>query len=349
MEPSRETIFYSSIRSFFKTFFVILGIFCALIPIFLISISTSKEKDFGIKNIVSYLPNDSGDKNILPMSSPVILRLNIEGIIGKDHLTQAAIKSQLIESRDGVLKNNRVKGIFIHINTPGGGVTDSDGIYRLLLEYKKLYNVPIYAYVDGLCASGGMYVASSCDKIYSSPTSIVGSVGVIFGPFFNIKDTLNKIGILTETLTQGKDKDTFSPFKKWSENEGEMIEPIIQYMYNRFISIVSAARPKLTIDKLKNEYGAHVFNAQKACEIGYTDGWDVEYNSALRELVKEANIKPDEKYQLVELKPKRAWFNELIKGASNLMKGKITHEIQIGPEKADNFSFIYDPSEYSVK
>ena len=344
METSRETIFYSSIRSFFKSFFVILGIFCAFIPIFLILMATSTDKDITNKNIISYLPDDKGEKHLLSSSSPAILRINIEGVIGKDLLTQAAIKSQLNESRIGVLKDNRVKGVFLHINSPGGGVVDSDGIYRLLKEYKKQFNVPVYAYVDGLCASGGMYIASACDKIYTSPMSIVGSVGVIFGPFFNVKDTLNKVGILTETLTKGKDKDTFSPFKKWSEDEGEMIQPIVQYMYNRFLSIVSTARPKLTMDKLKNDYGAHIFDAQKAYELGYTDGWNVEYNAALRELVAAAKIKPDEKYQLIELKPKRVWLSELLQGASTLMKGKFKHEIQIGPENTEPFSFIYDPA-----
>ena len=349
MEAPRETIFYSSIRSFFKSFFVIIGIFCAFIPVFLILTATSTEKDTGNKNIVTYLPDDTGSQHILSISSPAILRMNINGIIGKDLMTQAAIKSQLLESREGVLKNNRVKGIFIHINSPGGGVTDCDGIYRLLVEYKKLYKVPIYAYVDGLCASAAMYIACACDKVYTSPMSIVGSVGVIFGPFFNINDTLNKVGVLTETLTKGKDKDTFSPFKKWSENEGAMIEPIIQFMYNRFLSIVSTARPKLTMDKLKNEYGAHVFDSQKAYELGYTDGWNLEYNAALKELTKAANIKADEKYQLIELKPKRAWLTEILQGASSLMKGKIKHEIQIGPENPDTFSFIYDPASCPTK
>ena len=67
---------------------------------------------------------------------------------------------------------------------PGGAADDSVGIYRALCEYKKKYNVPIYAFVDGLCASGGMYIACAADKIYATPSSVIGSVGVIMGPLF---------------------------------------------------------------------------------------------------------------------------------------------------------------------
>lgn len=64
----------------------------------------------------------------------------------------------------------------VYINTPGGTVVDADGIYRALLEYKTKYDVPIYAYIDGLCASGGMYVALAADKIFASDVSLIGSV-----------------------------------------------------------------------------------------------------------------------------------------------------------------------------
>ena len=320
---------------------MVIGIFCAFIPIFLVFLSSSSNRDAVGKNVLTLLPDDKGDKEVLPPTSPVLLRINIHDTIGRDMMTATSVESQLIESRKGILKGDRVKGILLHINSPGGGVSDSDNIYRQLMEYKQRFKVPVYAYVDGLCASGGMYIASASDKILTSPTSIIGSVGVFFGPFFNVMKMLDIIGVQTKTLLQGKDKTELSPFKKWDDDEGKAIEPIVSYIYDRFLTIVSTARPKLTVDKLKNEYGAHIFDAQKACEIGYTDAWDIGYNEALKELAKASNINEEEKYQLVELKPRKLWLNELLQGTSNLLQGKIKHEISLTPEEKEPFSLLY--------
>ncbi|MFI5264393.1 MAG: S49 family peptidase, partial [Candidatus Kapaibacterium sp.] len=109
-----------------------------------------------------------------------------------------------VESQEGDFKNNRVKGILLYMDTPGGYSTDSDTIYRLLMEYKKQYKVPIYAYVDGLCASGGMYIAITADKIMASDTSLIGSIGVIAPTFMNFtKPKGSKKGALVAVAAVG--------------------------------------------------------------------------------------------------------------------------------------------------
>ena len=123
-------------------------------------------------------PDATGMRNLLPSSAPVILRINVHGIIGEPHLNQDEFENLLLDSQEGMFHNNRVKGVLLHINTPGGTAIDSDGIYRALMKYKATYEIPIYAYVNGICASGGMFIASAADKIYATPESMIGSVGV---------------------------------------------------------------------------------------------------------------------------------------------------------------------------
>jgi protease IV len=213
----------------------------------------------------------------------------------------------------------------LHFNTPGGTVVDSDDIYRMLNEYKERYKVPIYGYVDGLCASGGMYIASSTDKMFAGPASIIGSVGVVIGPFFNIYDLMGKIGLQARTITSGIDKDEFNPTRPWREGEGTSIKTITDFMYRRFVDVVTKARPQMDKTKLVQEYGAHVFDCVTAEQLGYIDYAMSSRDAALKELVIAANIESGQSYQVVSLTPKNAWLSGLVSGKSPLFSGKIEH------------------------
>lgn len=260
------------------------------------------------------------------MSAPAILQVNIHGVIGDPQKIDAELMSHiLIDSRTGLLAGDRVKGILLHFNTPGGTVVDSDDIYRMLNEYKQRYKVPVYGYVDGLCASGGMYIASSADKIFAGPASIIGSVGVVIGPFFNVFDLMEKIGVQARTITAGLDKDALNPTRPWKEGEDLSIKAITDFMYNRFVNIVTEARPQLDKTKLIQEYGAHVFDCVTAERLGYVDYAMASRDEALKALLQAANIGSENNYQVVTLTPKNPWLSDIVSGKSPLFTGKIEH------------------------
>ena len=178
----RESILYSAVRALFVAFCVVIGLCLGFIFISVILgafSGTTSESKLTTVNTEEILPNVHGQREVLSSDAPVILQINIEGIIGMEDLDAKTVRQLLVESREGSFKNNRVKGILLYINTPGGTVTDADDIFHALSEYKKKYSVPIYAYVDGLCASGGMYVALAADKIFANNVSLIGSIGVI--------------------------------------------------------------------------------------------------------------------------------------------------------------------------
>ena len=158
MEIQRESIFVSTLRSFLKMFFGVCGIFLAFILMSLLynSIGDSTTSPDEAKTKIKYLPDANGNR-ATSSSSPVILQMNVHSVIGdiKGMDTKKA-QNILLDSRTGTLKDNRVKGILLHMNTPGGTVVDSDNIYRMLKTYQKRYKVPVFAYLDGLFASGGM-------------------------------------------------------------------------------------------------------------------------------------------------------------------------------------------------
>jgi len=347
MEFIRESIFVSALRSFCKMFFAVCGILLAL---FLFSMVYSFSSDAVLvepKTTMSILPDAEGKKEMQPATSPAILQLNIHGVIGEPNVLDSdIIENILLESRTGLLANDRVKGILIHFNTPGGTVVDSDNIYRMLMDYKARYKVPVYAYVDGLCASGGMYISSSAEKIFASPASVIGSVGVIFGPFFNISDSLGKIGVQSRTLTEGLDKDAMSPFRPWKEGEDASYKAIISFFYNRFVNIVTAARPNLDKQKLVSQYGAQIFDPVQAMQYGYIDKADASRGDALLALLEEAKIDPAHPYQVVELQPRRDLVSQLFRGECSLLTGKVEHSFDLGqPKIKGQFAYLYQPNE----
>lgn len=343
----RESIFTSAIRSFFIAFFAIIGICLGFIPVAVIlgAFSGSTTAETETVYTPEILPNANNVRKTLGHDAPVILQINVDGLIGLNQLDTDSIRTQLLESRENELQN-RVKGILLHINTPGGTVVDSDGIYRALKAYKETYKTPIYAYVDGMCASGGMYVAAAADKVYASEVSLVGSVGVVSPSFFNVANVMDRIGVSALTLTAGKGKDSLNPFRPWKPDEQNMYQDIINYYYEQFLGIVTANRPQLNKEKLVQDYGAHVFPASQAKEFGYIDGSSVSYNQTLQELVNALGIK-DDSYQVIQL-AKKTWFTELFGNRSSaLFTGQVTHKIELCPELdpklTNQFLYLYHP------
>jgi protease-4 len=347
MEIAHESVFVSAIRSFCKTFSGVIGIcFALLIGSIVYSLLSSPYEPVE-KTTFTVLPDLQRELALRPFNSPVVLQINIEGVIGQGTADTKTIDAILLDSHRGLLANNRVKAVLLNFNTPGGAVFDSDNIYRLLQAYKKQYNVPIYGYVNGLCASGGVYISSVCDKIFAGPCSIIGSVGVIVGPFFNIAEGLQKIGVYAKVLADGEDKDMMSPFRSWGPNEGAALRSIIDYQYKRFVDIVIASHPRMSREKLVTEYGAQVFDGVKAQEYGYIDVANANYEDALRELMATAGIDPNHPYQVIELVPSASVLTLLHNTKSPLHSGKIEHEITIGghPEAKiqDQFAYLYLP------
>lgn len=328
----RESIFHSALRALFVAFCSIIGLCFGILAVaILLGILSSGTKDNQLTTVHTeeILPNANGKREALTSDAPVILQINIDGIIGTEELSTHSIKQQLVESREGDYKNDRVKGLLLYINTPGGTVTDADGIYNAVIDYKKKYHVPVYAYVDGLCASGGMYIALAADKIFASEISLIGSVGVIAPTFMNVTKLLDKIGVEALTISAGKDKDAMNPLRPWKPGEEDNYKQIVDYYYSHFVNLVTSNRPNISKDKLVKDYGAHIFPANEALERGFIDVSGSSISATLKELLKTAGIEGDY-YQVIRLENK-GWWKNLFSSQASLMTGKIKHEVSVSP------------------
>lgn len=342
----RESVFISAVRSFCKTLGVMVGILGAFILMLMALAPLSSPNLLPEKSEMMIASDAADNRTILGDDSPVVLKINIQGIIGMDDLTTQAFQNLLYDSRQSPLAK-RIQAIFLYIDSPGGSAIDSENIYLALKDYKAKYNVPIYAFVEGLCASGGMYIACAADKVYSTSGSIIGSVGVILGrSFFNFSDLMTKIGVESLTISQGKDKDMLNPYRPWKPGEECSLVNLTKESYEQFVSVVSENRPNLDKQKLINEYGAQVYLAPTAMKLGYIDVSGATYFSAMKELVAATSI-AETPYQVIELSRPKNLLSMLTQNSFGLLTGKVRHEFEMGPQARSEFNgkllYLYQP------
>ena len=347
MNLTNESIFVSALRGFFKSFAVVIGIGVALLLLILGISALSNSIETPDKSTLKLSSDANWNRKLLPDSSPVILRIDLTGVIGTGNNKIDKFREMLLTSREGALSGNRVKGIFLYINSPGGLATEISSIYQILKQYKEKFHVPIYAFVDGISASGGMYISCAADKIYATEQSIIGSVGVRLGPNFNVSDAMDKWGVKTLTLTEGKNKDALNPFRPWKEGEDAAFKAIMQSSYAQFLDVVISNRKNMDKEKLINDYGAKIFSAMQAQEYGYIDDGKASYDETLALLAKAAGIKEDAKYQVVAISPRQSVLKDLSENRMELLKGKIHHTFPIAPnldsELSGQILYLFQP------
>jgi len=181
-------------------------------------------------------------------------------------------------------KDERVKGLIIRIDSPGGTVSASDRIYNQIKNYRQQAKKPVVAFMQGLAASGGYYTAVACEKIIAEPTTITGSIGVIWS-YFVLQELLEKkLGILPVVIKSGMKKDWPSPFQPPTEEQRQYMQDKVTLAYERFVQVVADGRPSLKSDDVKRLSDGSIYFAQEAREENLID--DIGYLDEAIELVK---------------------------------------------------------------
>lgn len=347
MEPTHPQIWISLFHTILTVAGSLIGLLVLLFVFSFLSNFSSRFSKVKQKFNLSLLPDAEGEKKRVSKAAPVILQLNLKGMIGTELLNLEEIETQLIEARLGELGKNRVKGIFLYIDSPGGSAKDSDAIYRRLKAFKEKVRIPIYAYADGLLASGSYLIACAADKIYTSPTSIVGSVGVrLMLPFFNVYKVLEKWEVGVRTFSEGKHKDLLNPFRPWEEGEEGDLKALLADSYDRFVDIVVQERSQISRDKLIEEYGARIYSAKEAERLQFIDDGKSDYAKALQDLIGAAGIEKQKPYQVVEFVKKKNWVREMLQ-QSPFFTGRLTHQLQnfplCDPSLSGRIAYIFLP------
>ena len=311
---------HALLQAFLKGFGTILGLAVGITAFFLFfALFSSSDSEVPRTFTVEVQPDATGVRKELGRSGPAILQMNIDGTIGLGQLSAENTRLRLVESREGALKDGRIKAILLNINSGGGLTTDSAAIHQMIKSYKERYKVPVIAYVDGLCASGAYQIALAADTIVTSDCSIVGSVGVVvFPPYLNVAEALQKLGITSQTVFSGKGKDALNPFRPWQEGESADIQAVTSHLYQHFVDMVATHRPKISRDQLINEYGAQIFASERAKQLGFIDETGYYLSEAIALAADRAGLH-DQEVHVISL-TNSSWAHELFSngGASSM-------------------------------
>lgn len=164
----------------------------------------------------------------------------------------------------------KVKALVIRINSPGGTVTASHLMYRLVQKFRKRSKKPVIMCGMDLLASGAYYLATAGDEVIVQPTCVVGSIGVIMQTV-NLAGTMNKLGIRTDAIKSGPTKDIGSPFRPMTEAERAILQGIIDHFYDQFLDVILAGRKQLTADSLRPLADGRVYVAAHAAMYHLVD------------------------------------------------------------------------------
>jgi len=206
------------------------------------------------------------DKVALVDVSGLLFNTRGEGLFGP-HDNPVSL---FVEKIDKAEKDPLVKAVVLRINSPGGGVTASDLMYRRVAELKKERKIPVVAVIEDVGASGAYYLACGADAIVAAPTSVTGSIGVIVQTF-SLSGTMAKLGIDAKAITSGPMKDMASPFKPLSADDQKVLQEIVAEFYGRFVDVVAAGRPKLKRDDLKKLADGRIYTGDQALAAGLVD------------------------------------------------------------------------------
>jgi protease-4 len=166
-------------------------------------------------------------------------------------------------------QDKRIKAVLFKVNSPGGTITASDLLYHEILSYKERTNAKVIVCMMDLAASGGYYMSLPADKIMAHPTSLTGSVGVVFlQP--KVMGLMDKLGLGVDVKKYGKNKDMGSPFRENTEEEQKLFQITIDQLGERFTSLVKKHR-KLDPQALAEMSTARLFLAEEALKLGLID------------------------------------------------------------------------------
>ena len=206
--------------------------------------------------------------------------IDVEGVI----LDPRTVVKQLREFR----RDDSIRAIILHVNTPGGGAAASQEIYSEVRRIRDEKKKKIVASVETLGASGGYYISSATEKIYADPASIVGSIGVI-SQWVNYEDLLKWAKLKDVTFKAGALKDTGNPARPMTPEEKAYFQSLINDMHGQFISAVAEGR-KLKMDDVKKLADGRVWTGQQALPLKLVDQIG-DFRVAVEETAKAVGIK----------------------------------------------------------
>jgi protease-4 len=283
------------------------------------------------KDEITFIDIETYKKEVQETKKNPITIYIAEGSIIDGEAEEGSIGSiNMVEDLKKIQKDDKIKGVVLRINSPGGSALASDVILREIENLQKKKKVVVS--MGNVAASGGYYIASSADKIFAEKNTITGSIGV-FSIIPNMQKLFeNKLG-LTFDEVELNDHAIMGLNKPFDDTESKYAQIQTEQIYSRFKSIVGKGR-KLHTDSVENIAQGRVWSGEKARKIGLVDQIGT-LQDAINYVAKETNS--EAKAYVFNTAP--SFFDKIKKqkGFIQVFKSYFT-EILLGKDLAKNIT-----------
>ncbi|WLD56679.1 S49 family peptidase [Salinispirillum sp. LH 10-3-1] len=161
--------------------------------------------------------------------------------------------------------------VVLEVNSPGGSPVQSQMIYDLVLELRAEYpDIPLYAVIGEIGASGAYFVAAAADEIYASGSSLVGSIGVVSGGF-GFHEAMERLGIERRLYTAGTNKGFLDSFSPERDEEVAHWETVLSDVHQQFIDAVVSGRGDRLVDD-ERIFNGYMWSGAQSQSLGLVDG-----------------------------------------------------------------------------
>jgi serine protease SohB len=202
---------------------------------------------------------------------PIVPVVRLAGVIGavvplRPGVTLAGVSRML----DRAFKTRHARAVALLINSPGGSAVQSHLIFRRIRELAEEHELPVFAFVEDVAASGGFMIACAADEIICDPSSIVGSIGVV-GASFGFDKLIDKIGIERRVYTSGDRKVMLDPFLPEKPDDVTRLKEMQQVIHESFIALVKERRGARLTGPEKTLFSGEFWTGSQALELGLID------------------------------------------------------------------------------
>lgn len=193
--------------------------------------------------------------------------VDLDGVIMNEGQVDA---DSVVTGLRRAFEDSHTRGVVLRINSPGGSAVQAGYIHDEVLRLKEENpDIPVYAVIGDVCASGGYYVAVAADEIYANRASIVGSIGVVMGSF-GFTEAMDKLGVERRLLTAGEHKGFMDPFSPVKEEEEAHIRGMLEEIHQQFIQVVREGRGERLAEDA-DLFSGLVWSGARATELGLVD------------------------------------------------------------------------------
>jgi len=206
-----------------------------------------------------------GKRDTLPGSHTALIDIN--GVIASGTPNSA---DKIMSGLQAAFKDSNTKGIVVRINSPGGSPVQAGYIYDEIKRLRAKHpEIPLYAVVEDICASGGYYIAAAADRIYVDKASIIGSIGVLMDGF-GFTGTMQKLGVERRLLAAGENKGFLDPFSPIQDKQKAHAETMLDDIHQQFIAMVKQGRGK-RLKETPDMFSGLLWVGQKSIDLGLAD------------------------------------------------------------------------------